>query len=81
MAIVHLQRAHSRFTGGTQLVTVDGATVGQLIDELDRRWPGLGAHLREGSSVAIDSAIIANGEFEQVDDDTHVHFIAQISGG
>ena len=81
MARVHLQRDHARFTGGAQVLDVDGATVGALIDELERRFPGLGPVLREGSSVAIDSEIIANGDYERVDADTDVHFIAIIAGG
>jgi molybdopterin converting factor small subunit len=81
MANVHLQRDHTRFTGGDQVLQVDGGTVGKLIDELDRRYPGLGKVLREGSSVAINSEIIANGMYERLDADTEVHFIAIIAGG
>ena len=81
MARVHLQRDHARLTGGEQVLDVEGRTVGALITELDRRYPGLGQLLREGSSVAINSEIIANGEYERVEPDTEVHFVAIISGG
>ena len=81
MARVHLQRDHARFTAGEQVLDIEGATVGQVIDELDNRYPGLGPLLREGSSVAIDSEIIANGDYQRVDTDTEVHFVAIIAGG
>lgn len=81
MARVHLQRSHAEYTNGTRELTIDGDTVGQLIDGLDAVYPGLGVALRRGSSVAIDSAIVANGEFERVDDDTDVHFISKVVGG
>lgn len=81
MATVHLQLFHARLTGGRRTLTVAGATVGDLIDDLDRRHPGLGELLRKGSSVAIDSAIVANGDYEPVGDDTEVHFIAKVTGG
>ena len=81
MATVHLQRNHAKFTDGEQTVIVDARTVGHIIDELERRYPGLGPLLRSASSVAINTEIVANGEFERVDDATHMHFIAKISGG
>lgn len=81
MATVHLQPSHRDHTGGEQVLEIDGSTVGQVIDELDRRFPGLGQLLAEGSSVAIDGELIANGIYQQVTDETHVHFIAIISGG
>ena len=81
MATVHLQADHRRFTGGERVIEVDGATVGALIDELERRHPGLGRLLTEGASVAINGEIIPNGIYEKVESDTEVHFIAPISGG
>lgn len=81
MAQVHLQADHRRFTGGEQVLEVEGATVGELIDALERRYPGLGRLLTEGASVAIDGEIIPNGTYEKVDATTEVYFIAPISGG
>ena len=81
MATVHLQRSHAEFTAGEQVLQVKGDTVGQIINELERRYPGLGAFLRTANSVAINSEIIANGQFERVDESADVHFIARLSGG
>lgn len=82
MAVVHLQADHRRFTGGEQVLEVDGATVGALIAELERRYPGLGPLLSEGASVAIDGELLPRGSlYERVDATTDVHFIAPITGG
>jgi len=82
MAIVHLQADHRRFTGGEEVLEVDGATVGAVIAELERRFPGLGPLLTEGASVAIDGELLPRGSiYEEVGPTTDVHFIAPITGG
>ena len=81
MATVHLQADHRRFTGGERVLEVDGDTVGDLIAELERRYPGLGPLLTDGASVAINGELIPNGIFERVDESTEVYFVAPISGG
>ena len=81
MATVHLQADHRRFTGGEKVLQVDGNTVGELIKELERRYPGLGPLLTDGASVAINGELIPNGIFEKVDSSTEVYFVAPISGG
>jgi sulfur-carrier protein len=82
MAVVHLQADHRRFTGGKQVLEVDGATVGAVIAELERRYPGLGPLLTDGASVAIDGELLPRGSiYEAVGPTTDVHFIAPITGG
>ena len=63
MATVHLMTQHRPLAGGEAVVEADGATVGQIIDDLDRRFPGLGDALRAGSSAGIDGEIHAEPEF------------------
>ncbi|MEZ5168052.1 MAG: MoaD/ThiS family protein [Acidimicrobiales bacterium] len=82
MATVHLQADHARHTGGERILEVDGATVGAVIDELDRRFPGLGPLLREGASVAIDGELQPRGTlFAPVGPSAEVYFVAPITGG
>jgi len=82
MARVHLQANHASFTDGVRELEVDGATVGAVIDELDRRHPGLGPMLREGSSVAIDGELQPRGTiYAAVTADSDLHFLAPITGG
>lgn len=74
-------------TGGTSTVEASGANVRELIDDLDRRWPGIRARLveegrlRSNLSVAVDGEISPLGLREAVDPASEVHFVAAIKGG
>ena len=72
---------HRAYTGGEAVVEADGATVGQVIDDLEVRYPGLGVALRAGSSAGIDGEIHAEPEFVRVQSDTVVYFVAPLTGG
>jgi molybdopterin synthase sulfur carrier subunit len=72
---------------GHEHVEVEGATVGQLIEELDRRYPGLQARLcetgdlRPGLTVAVDGHVTPRGLLQKVNADSEVHFLPAIGGG
>ncbi|MEM9203633.1 MAG: MoaD/ThiS family protein [Actinomycetota bacterium] len=72
---------HRPLAGGAAVVEADGATVGQVIDNLDMAYPGLGAALRAGSSAGIDGEIHAEPEFVRVQPDTVIYFVAPLTGG
>ena len=78
---VHLSSNLRGPTGGLAEVDAEGATVGTLIDDLDKRYPGLGDALRAGVSVVIDGLLVAYPEYEPVADGALVYFIPQTSGG
>ena len=78
---VHLSSNLRGPTGGIAEVEADGATVGALIDDLDRRYPGLGDTLRAGVSVVIDGLLIAHPEYEPVAAGAQVYFVPQTAGG
>ena len=68
-------------------VDVSGSTVGEIISELDTRFPGVAALLVEdddvvpGIAVAINDQLIQMGLMEPVPVDAEVHFLPAISGG
>jgi molybdopterin converting factor small subunit len=72
---------HRRFTGGEAVLEVNGATVGAVINELEVRFPGLGAALRAGSSAGINGEIHAEPEFVAVNPETTIYFVAPLAGG
>ena len=78
---VHLSSNLRGPAGGPAEVEAEGSTVGALIDDLDRRYPGLGDALRAGVSVVIDGLLIAHPEYEPVADGAHVYFVPQTAGG
>ena len=80
-AKVHLSSNLRGLTGGVAELEAEGATVGALIDNLDRQFAGLGEQLRAGVSVVIAGLLIAHPEYEPVPDGAEVYFIPQTSGG
>ena len=72
---------HRSFTGGEAVVEANGATVGQVIDDLEANYPGLGQALRAGSSAGIDGEIHAEPEYVRVTDQTEIYFLAPVVGG
>ena len=78
---VHLSSNLRGPTGGIAELDADGATVGALIEDLDRRHPGLGDALRAGVSVVIDGLLVAHPEYEPVPDGAEVYFVPQTAGG
>ncbi len=80
-AKVHLSSNLRGPTAGLAEVEAEGATVGALIEDLDRRYPGLGDALRAGTSVVIDGLLIAHPEYEPVTDGAQVYFVPQTAGG
>lgn len=71
----------------TARVDVTGSTVGEIISELDTRFPGVAALLVEdddvvpGIAVAVNDQLIQMGLMEPVPVDAEVHFLPAISGG
>ena len=78
---VHLSSNLRGPTGGLAEVEAEGTTVGALIDDLDKRYPGLGDLLRAGTSVVIDGLLIAHPEYEPVADGARIYFVPQTAGG
>jgi molybdopterin synthase sulfur carrier subunit len=74
-------------TGGKSAVEVDGATVRQVIDNLEQLYPGLRERLldqgklRPNISVAVDGEVTPMGLLEAVSPQSEVHFVAAIKGG
>ena len=74
-------------TGAKEIVEVPGATVGQVIAELDRRYPGIEARLcqdgrlRPNISVAVNGTISYRGVRQRLNEASEVHFVPALSGG
>jgi molybdopterin converting factor small subunit len=57
------------------------ASVRELIDALDQRFPGLGAVLREDTAIAIDGEIYPDALLERIEPGSEVHFLPRVGGG
>jgi hypothetical protein len=70
-----------RYTGGLTEFEVDAKTLGGVLKEMDRRYPGLGEHLEEETTVAIDGEIHDVGYYQIVGPSSEVFFIPKLEGG
>ncbi|QDU39137.1 ThiS family protein [Maioricimonas rarisocia] len=72
---------------GHRELDIDATTVGGVIDELERRFPGLvnrlrdGEDLRSGLMVAVDSTMTDRGLLQELTPDCEVHFLPSVGGG
>lgn len=74
-------------TAGRETVTVPGATVAEVIDALDRDYPGIkrrvcaGDALRPGIAIIIGTEVARLGLLEPVPEGCEVHIVPAIAGG
>jgi sulfur-carrier protein len=78
---------HRELTGGQERVQVSGETVGELLTQLEARFPGLEARLCQGGKLRPHIAVAVNGEVthrglrQRLTEPSEVHFIPALSGG
>ena len=76
-------------TGGQKTVQVDGASVRQVINNLEKDYPGIKARLcdEDGMDLLPGIAVIVDGEtsqlglLERVGETSEVHFLPALGGG
>jgi molybdopterin converting factor small subunit len=74
-------------TGGRHVVDVEGETVRQVLEDLDRRYPGFKARLFEGDGLAPSLQIAINGDpvttglMERVPPDAELQIVPAMAGG
>ena len=87
MATVFIPTMLQKMTGGVKQVGFEAKNVRQVIEELDRLYPGMKERLVENGSirsnlaVAIDGEIARMGLLERVGENSEVHFVPAIGGG
>lgn len=87
MAIVFVPAPLRRLTDGRDRVEVHGATVGALVDAIDRAHPGfreqvvIDDELRPSLAVSVDGDLVTRGLDEPVGDASEVHFVPALGGG
>jgi len=87
MATVTIPLLFKDLTGGTRETEVHAATVGEIVDALDRRFPGLAAQLVEDGRVVVNLAIVVDGRIAAdgldtpVKPDSRVNVLPAFGGG
>ena len=87
MANVHIPAPLRTLTGGEVDLVAEGATLGEVIANLDKRFPGLqarlveGERLRPGIAVFAESVNIPSRLSTPVSENASLYFAPAISGG
>ncbi len=74
-------------TAGHEVIDATGETVGDVIDSLNREFPGLrerlveNGRLKPGLSVAIGTKVSSRGLLSKTTPEDEVHFLPAIGGG
>ena len=87
MPVVWIPSLMRDLTGGVEKVSVAGATLRQVIRNLNEAYPGVmerlcdEGRLKPGLAAVVDSRVLGRGLSEQVRDESEIHFLPAISGG
>ncbi|OGT80070.1 MAG: hypothetical protein A3H91_16845 [Gammaproteobacteria bacterium RIFCSPLOWO2_02_FULL_61_13] len=88
MAIVWIPSPLQSLTNGEITVRADGGNVKELVEDLDRNYPGFksaivaeGVLVRPGISVVVDGRVVKKGLLHPVGVESEVFFIPAIGGG
>ena len=87
MPIVGIPSLLRSLTGGEKSVQVEGGTVRQVIENLDKRYPGIQERLCDDDRLRPGIAVIVDGNTsslklrQRVQEASEIHFVISISGG
>ena len=70
-----------RYTGGVTEFAITARNLRGVIKEMDRLFPGLGFHLEEETTIAIDGELYEIDYMQPVKPGAEVFFIPKIEGG
>jgi molybdopterin synthase sulfur carrier subunit len=87
MPVVFIPKPMRDITGGMAQVTVEGGTVGEVVDALDHQYRGVkqrlcrGDALAPGLQVSVDDVMTTRGLRAVVRPESEIHFLPAIGGG
>ena len=87
MTTVFIPALMRKLTGGKDRTTATGATLRELINDLERQFPGFRERVVENGDLAGSVAVSINGEVitgglsEPIPADSEIHFVPAIAGG
>ncbi len=87
MPTVFIPAPLRELTGGVTQLEIEAASVREVVEQLDARFPGVKARLCDGDELAtalqvsIDDQISSRGLATKLRSDSEVHFLPAIGGG
>ena len=90
MAHVFIPPQMRRFTSGEKEVDVPGATLKEVVDRLEERFPGISEEIVDteqeddfvaGLAAVVDGDHTVEGLLLRLNEDAEIHFLPAIAGG
>ncbi len=87
MAIVYIPDLLRSLTDGQHRVQAQGGTVGDVVDDLERQFPGIrdrlvqDGNLAPSLAVAVNREVVPTGLLEPVQETSEIYFLPAIGGG
>ncbi len=87
MATVFIPSLMRKLTNDLDRVEIPGATLRQVIDNLEKEYPGLkelivqDGGVRPGLQLAVDGVLSATGLMAKVPEGSEVHILPALGGG
>jgi molybdopterin synthase sulfur carrier subunit len=87
LPVVGIPSLLRHLTNGQRILSLEGNTVREVIDNLDKRYPGMkdrlcdGDRLRPSISIVVDGHTSALKLRHRLEESSEVHFVISISGG
>ena len=81
MLEVNLSSSLREFAGGAATITVEAATIRELLRKLVERYPRLQSRVTEGIAVSINGEIFRDDRDERIPQGAEVFLLPRIQGG
>ena len=87
MPVAWIPSLMQKLTEGQTQIAVEGATVRQVVEALEERYPGFkdrivaGDRIKTEIAVAVDGEVVAAGLRARVGPESEVHFLPALAGG
>jgi sulfur-carrier protein len=84
---VWIPALHRDLTDGEEVVEVGGDSVGEVVANLESRYPGIEARLCDGDrirpyiSVAVNGDVTRRGLRQKLGEPSEIHFVPSLGGG
>lgn len=78
---VHLWAGLRRLVDDQESVTLEAATIGQMLNALSAAYPALDGYLEDNVSVSVDGRIIATDLTHPLKEDSEIYLMQRLRGG
>ncbi|WP_238365775.1 MoaD/ThiS family protein [Mesobacterium pallidum] len=78
---VHLWAGLRRLTDGEEVVTVEASTIGEMLDAVIAKHPGVAPILEDGVSVALNGEIYTGNRHRAIETGDEVFLMQRMRGG